>query len=257
MTTMASQSLTGPAQPATGWLRCVFLATSGMAGVFAGVGYSAFLMAWLAGSRLNMADSFVSELEVAGQPAAGVFRLADVVSALLIVVFAVGFSVWWRPGLLGMLGSFCVLGVGAAAVADAAEPMPCAPSISASCRLRLDQVPLVTQLHQWHTVSSVAGVLCVVLGMLLLGRAFAATGRAGWGRASWATGLAVAALGGAEIPLTFTQHGVGGVERVQVVLVSAWIAGMGWHLYRCATAAGVPSITILLANSGGPESGEL
>jgi hypothetical protein len=232
MIAMASRSPTGAAHPVKGGLKDVFLATGGMAGVLAGVGYSAFLIAWLAGSRLNMADSFVSELEVPGQPAAGLFRLADLVSALLIVVLAVGLSVWWWHDLRGMLGSLCVLGIGGAAVADAADPMACAPSTNASCRQRLDQVPIMMQLHQWHTVSSVAGVLCAVLGMLLLGWAFATMGRARWAQASWAAGLAVAALGIAEVPLTFTQHDVGAVERVHVVLVSAWIAAMGWHLYR-------------------------
>jgi hypothetical protein len=192
------------------------------------------------GSRLSAADSFVSELEVAGQPAGGLFRLADVASAVLLVVLAMGLLRWRRPDLPGMLGCLCLAGVGLASAADAADPMPCAPSISASCHHQLDQVPIMAQLHQWHTVSSVAGVLFALLGMLLLGGA----GRAGawphWGLVSRAMGLVVAILGTIEIPLTFTGRGVGAIERVQVAVVSVWIAGLGWQLYRFARTADPP-----------------
>jgi len=209
----------------------------GWAGIAAAAGYSSFVIGPLAGSRLNAANSYVSELEVAGQPASGLFRVVDAASGLLLVLLALGLLRWWRPDLLGVLGCLCLAGAGLASFADGADPMSCAPSISASCHHRLDQIPITAQLHQGHTLSSVAGVLCVILSMLLLGGSWRAGAWPQWVVVSRMMGLAVAILAIVEVPLTFTGRGVGAIERIHVVVVSAWIASVGWQLYRCARTA--------------------
>jgi hypothetical protein len=204
-----------------------------VAGLAAGACYSSFLAAPPLGSRLSMADSYVSELEAPGQPARTLFRLTDLVAALLILVLAVALFNRVRPEGRSSLGCLFLAGVGLSSLADGLDPMPCAPSISEACRRRLDEVPIITQLHQRHTLFGVVGVCAAVLAMLLLG----SSGRVRrWqprlGRESRVGGLVLAALVCAEVPLAVRGHGIGAVERLHVLLISAWIVGLGWQLFR-------------------------
>jgi hypothetical membrane protein len=198
--------------------------------------YSSFLAAAPLGSRLSMTDSYVSELGVPGQPASAFFRMTDFVAALLIVVLAAALLVRLRPEVRGTLGCLFLAGVGVASAFDALSPMPCTPSTSQTCRQRVDQVAIIVQLHQGHTLSSVLGVFAAQMAMLLLG--ISRRVRRWWpwlGRASLAGGLLLVALGVSEVPLS-VGHGVGAVERFHVLLISAWIALVGWQLALGRTA---------------------
>jgi hypothetical membrane protein len=194
-----------------------------------------------------MADSYVSELEAPGQPAGTFFRLTDLVGGLLIVVLAVALFQRLRPEARGTLGCLFLAAVGLSSLGDALDPMPCAPSTSEACRRHLDEVPILTQLHQHHTLIGVAGVCAAVMAMLLLG----GSGRLGrWqprlGRESRVGGLVLTALVCAEAPLAIIGHGVGAVERLHVVLISTWIAVLGWHLFR------LPRATVTQAAESAP-----
>jgi hypothetical protein len=203
-----------------------------MAGAVAGACYSSFLVARPLGSRLSMVNSYVSELEAPGQPARTFFRLTDLVAALFIVVLAVALLRRLVPELRGTAGCLFLAGVGLAAAADAIEPMPCAPSTNELCHQQVDEVAIIAQLHQGHTVSSVLGVGAAMLAMLLLGVSPRVRQRWPWlGRASLAGGLLLVVLGLSEVPLILGR-GVGAVERLHVLLISAWLTGLGWQLSR-------------------------
>src|SRR4051812_25436642 len=71
------------------------LAVGGAAGIAGAILYSSFLLAGLVGSRLDPTTAFISELAVPGQPASGLFRLADTLAGALIVGF--GAALLHRP----------------------------------------------------------------------------------------------------------------------------------------------------------------
>jgi hypothetical protein len=202
----------------------------------AGACYSSFLLAWPLGSRLSVTGSYVSELEAPGQPASTFFRLTDLVGGLFIVVLAVALLVRLWPEVRGAAGSLFLAGVGLAAAADGLDPMPCTPSTSAVCRRDVDQISIVAQLHQWHTLSSILGACAAMTAMLLLGISRRVRRWRPWlGRASLAGGLLLVVLGVSEVPMT-VGYGVGAVERLHVGLISAWIITLGWQLFRSPRA---------------------
>jgi hypothetical membrane protein len=204
-----------------------------VAGLAGAALYSAFLVAGWAGSHLSPTDSFVSELEVRGQPANGFFRLTDLVSGLLIVVFAVALRYRLPNDAAATLGCACLAVLGVAGVCDACYPLPCAPSTDWSCQRHLDDVSVLAQLHQRHTLSSTVGVLAAIAAMLLLARARGIM--VGWPRLAEASRLGavlLAALACLEVPLTYLGHGAGAAERVHVLLISTWISAMASHPTR-------------------------
>jgi Protein of unknown function (DUF998) len=217
----------------------------GVAGLTGGVLYGSFPVAGLMGSRLSPADSFVSELEVPGQPGSALLRLTGAVCGLLVAVFAM--ALWYRlprdrPATLGcvFLAVFGLCGV-----ADARYPMPCTPSTDRSCQRSIDQLSVLVQLHRPHVLSGALGVFAVVMAMLLLSRA---RGIRAWSprlaRACLLSALVLSVLGLLELPLIYAGHGVGAAERVHVLLISAWIAAPAGYLARdgliAAPRAGVP-----------------
>jgi hypothetical protein len=195
--------------------------------------YSSFLAAVPLGSRLSPADSYVSELEVPGQPASAFFRLTDLVAALCIAVLAVAVGVRLRPAARATVGCVFLAGAGLASLGDALAPLPCTPSTSQDCRHYVNKVDVLAQLHQQHTVSSIVGLVAVVTAMLLLG----GSGRLRrWAprlaRSSRTVGAAVAVLACCEVPLAYLGHGVGAAERLHVLLISAWLAALSRQLFR-------------------------
>lgn len=207
-----------------------------IAGMVAAACYSSFLVAWPLGSRLSVTGSYVSELEAPGQPASGFFRLTDLVGGLFIVVLAVALVVRLWPEVRGTTGGLFLAVVGLAAAADGLDPMPCTPSTSQTCHRQIDQVAIIVQLHQWHTVSSILGACSAMTAMLLLGVSRQVRRWRPWlGRASLAGGLLLVMLGLSEVPMT-VGHGVGAVERLHVALISAWITALGWQLFRSPRA---------------------
>jgi hypothetical protein len=225
-----------PLERGTGHLtpRRLVVAGYAIAGTVAGACYSSFVAARPLGSRLSMTDSYVSELEVPGQPASAFFRLTDLAGALLIIVIAVALLVQLWPEVRAAAGCLFLAGVGLASVADALDPMPCTPSTSLPCRQSLDQVPIIAQLHQGHTLSSVVGVCAAVLAMLLLGVSRRVRRwRPRLAGASLVCGVLLLTLGLSEVRMT-ASDGVGSVERLHVLLISAWIIALSWHPLRSA-----------------------
>jgi hypothetical membrane protein len=193
----------------------------------AALAYSSFLLAGPLGSRLDPRSSYVSELGVPTQPASWFFRSSDVVAGALMVVLALALRGSlpgdWRRGV-----GVTALGLaGASSVFDGWNPIECAPSIDRACRLREDAMGLLGQLREPHTVSSVTGVVAAIASMAALGHLLASVrthrrlGRCGLAAAVLATGLALA-----ELPLTTAEPGVGLLERLFVLCVSAWIAAL-------------------------------
>lgn len=198
--------------------------------------YSSFLLAGLAGSHVSASRSLVSELEAAGQPYAAAFRLSDVVSGIAIVLVAlvlpgrVGWTGYGRTGY-GRAGCACLGLLGLTSISDGLTRMPCAPSISAACRARLESgAGVIGEIADPHALSGAVGFAAAVLAMLFVGVAL----RPRWKRAggwSIAVGLTVAGIGLVDLPLILLDSAVGVAERARVVLTSCWLVGLGVVLF--------------------------
>jgi len=213
-------------------------AVGGVAGLAGAALYDAFLAAGWVGSRLNPLNSFVSELEVPGQPASGLFRAADLASGLLIIAFALALYHRLPHNQATTFGCTLTAVLGAASVADARYPMPCAPSTDPSCQRHLDDVSLLAQLHQRHTLSSTVGVFAAIAAMWLLAHTSGINRPAPRLARACRRGAAVlAGLACLEVPLTYLGRGAGAAERLHVLLISTWIAALAIRLIH-ATLTG-------------------
>jgi Protein of unknown function (DUF998) len=222
-------------------LRSLAYLAGGGAGLLAAVLYDAFLAAGPVGSRLSPVDSFVSELEVPGQPGSNLFRLVDVVCGAAVVTFAL--ALWYRLSRTrtATLGCAFLAASGMCGVLDARYPMPCTPSTDPACRQVVDRVSVVTLLHQPHAATGSLAVFTGIVAMLLLGLA---PGVRAWSarlaRASLASGILLSALGLLEVALIRAGHGVGAAERIDLLVLSAWLAILAAHLLRDGRLDAVP-----------------
>jgi hypothetical protein len=198
-----------------------------VAGVVAALLYSSFVVASLFGSRLSPVDSLASELEVPGQPGSGPLRVLDAVCGVLIVVVAVALRYRLPRDRVGTAGCLFLGAFGVCVVLEARYPMVCTPSADRSCRRRIEQVPLLDQLHQAHAVFGSLAIFAVVMALLLLS---ASRGMRAWSprlaRACLVVCLLVSVLGVLEVVLIYVGHGVGVVERVYLLLISMWLAAV-------------------------------
>jgi hypothetical membrane protein len=219
-----------------------------VAGLVAALAYSSFLLAGPLGSTLDPTTSYVSELGARTQPASVFFRAVDMVAGGLIVVLAAalrsGLARDWRRDT----GTAGLVLAGAASVIDGWKPMDCTPSIDQACRLREDAMGLLGQLREPHTVSSVTGVVAAIASMAALGSLLGSDRRRRrLGLFGQVAAFVTAGLSLAELPLTTADPGVGLIERIVVLCVSAWIAALGLVLlprrrHRPASSAALAGV---------------
>lgn len=227
---------TDPGRSSSRARRRLLIRTAGIAGLAAAVLSNDFLLAGPLGSRLNAADSLVSELAVVGQPTSGPLRLADLACGLLVVVLAAGLILHLphQPSTLAV--GLLLAASGVASMTELAFPMPCTPSTGLACRHAVAAVSPATLVHQAHAASSAVTMTTLVLAMLGLSRLPAVRRPWRWpARASAACGVVVIGLNLAELPLLASGgHGVGVVERLLQVVSSVWLAGVSLYLLRDA-----------------------
>ena len=195
-----------------------------LSGVLAAIANCAFLVRSVSGSRLDPANSLISELEVPGQPSSAFFRKASLLSGLLVVALAAGLLRRIPPGRLGVAGCWALGIYGVAGAIDALIPMDCAPSASVTC-LRAEEEGPMSWPYQAHTWFDAAGTVALLASLWLLGRHLADDHRWRVASVSGRTGFVV--LGALSLVLTgmsvWYLPGVGLVQRLEVLAVSSWL----------------------------------
>lgn len=200
------------------------VALTALVGVLA---YCDFPVEWLVNSQLSPLRSYVSELAVAGQPARSFFRVSDVVAGVGLIAVA-NLLMRWPPTTQASVAHLCAMVAGISSMADGLWPMPCAPSIDMSCRAKEEAIH-TTQVVQPHTASSLIGFTALVCAIGLYGAVL--TRHPGYGRLG-AAGLSAAAaaalLGGVDVAMCLTSSTAwaGLVERLQIGVISAWLAAL-------------------------------
>jgi hypothetical protein len=221
-----------------------------MCGAAGSLCYSSFLFAPLMGSRLNPVNSFVSELELVGQPANAFFRATSIAAGLLITGFALGLARRVSATQAARLGCLCLAAVGLASIADGLRPMVCDLSTDPTCSGRFSVAGVVAELRQPHTLSSVLGIVAAIGAMLLIGAHLRRHDpRSRLGPISQAAGSVLTLLAGLETPLAFGGHGAGLLQRVHVLVIAGWLAGLSW---RCWTAGLIADGLARRARASGP-----
>ena len=223
-------------------------------GLLAALTNCAFVFRPLSSSALSPVDSFISELEVPGQPDSAFFRYASLLSGLLAAVLAIGLLVWAPRTRAGAIGCWALVVFGVTGVVDALVPMDCAPSASAIC-LRAEESGPASWPFQAHSWFDVAGSAALLVSLWFLARGLRSSPR--WRRSSETGRIGFAVLTALSVLLTVMSAwylpGTGLVQRLVVLLTSVWLVVLSVDLLdsarrgapevRDAPAAGWPEPT--------------
>ncbi|MER7914649.1 DUF998 domain-containing protein [Streptomyces sp. NPDC096068] len=208
--------------------------------------YTAWVLEVLVRTGLDPVRTYVSELAAADQPLGGLFRATDLTAGLLVLAGALtGLAGTWgkRPGdrTAGRdpwaVGGWIALAVfGAATVADSRLPLSCAPTVDPVCAAR-ETAGLVPATHAAHAVSStlaMTGALAALVALTVAARRrdrrgpLARTGPALVALEFAATAWTLAAVAAFEAGKGVWALGAG--QRLQVLLVAAWLAVLAYSL---------------------------
>ena len=137
---------------------------------------------WLLWKPLNgngkILNGYLSELSASDQPHGLVFRVGDLITA--IIVLAMGIRALWlwrrrnaladqghrpRSGRWWAVASAALLIFGAATFFDAFLAMDCSPTLSASCKV-LEETGKLSAAHYAHTFTSVGAQAGIVASMI-------------------------------------------------------------------------------------------
>lgn len=191
-------------------------------GLFAGPTYASFVLSRIMRSPLSQSRAFISEMEIAGQPHALIYRGSDVVGGLMIALlgFVLPRASRCRAARVGT-AAFAVAGL--ASVLDGVDPMRCAPSLSLVCRGSDRSLHgLLGQWEELHSVSAVLGVLAFIMAMAATAVALRAVApRAALLSASGAAVVSI--LNILELIVMVRDGAVGVPERASVSVISLWL----------------------------------
>lgn len=196
----------------------------------AALSYSSFLLSPLTSAGMMTGRGFVSELEASGTAYAWLYRSLDVVAGLSIIVLV--FLLWRSVGdrrrarvamiLLGL--------VGLSSIVDGITSMRCNPTLDRVCAAGEGTVSgLFGQLTSVHTDTGLigfagAGAAAILLGAVLMEE------RVRGSVAQLSAGVAIAVCGLVDLLLLLAHRDLGAVERIRILITSAWFLLLGHFL---------------------------
>jgi hypothetical membrane protein len=198
-------------------------------GAYAGIA-GAFLITcgWIVGGLVQGAGYSWSSQEISDLGAltarhAWVWNLADSLSGLLILIFAVGLFPIVRSSRAGRFGAVLIGVVGAGSVIDGIFREDCPLSTSDACQ-RLQDGPGLSWHHQAHDIESVVVVLAMLAAPFVLAKAFHRTEELrGLRPYTLATG-AVLVVATVLYVFLYGDAGAGIAQRLVALVFMAWIA---------------------------------
>jgi hypothetical membrane protein len=198
-------------------------------GAYAGIaGALLITCGWIVGGLVQGAgyswlSQEISDLGALTARHAWVWNLADSLSGVLILIFAVGLFPIVRASRAGRIGTVLIGVVGAGSVIDGIFREDCPLSTSAACQ-RLQDGPGLSWHHQAHDIESVAVVLAILAAPFVLAKAFRRTEELrGLRTYTLATGAALVAATVVYVFL-YGDAGAGIAQRAAVLVFMAWIA---------------------------------
>lgn len=195
--------------------------------VLGGMGYADWVLQLVLPVRADLATSFISELSAAGQPYAEVFRVSDLVAAIM---FGLGAALAWALARSDARVWAPLVLLAACAVFETAAPLSASYTFGA-------ELPEPGTGSWWAKVTEPHGVasfvetvsfLVALLTCTLALRRLDAAIR--WRRALLTVGVVAALCGALDAVLTATlllhgdAVGLGLVQRLSVSLTALWLA---------------------------------
>ncbi len=206
-----------------------------VAAFLAAAAYSSFLLERWTHPRFAVNHTFISQLELPGQPWSLLYRGSDVLSGAAMVITAA--AVWTvlraagKSGARVLVATGSFLAAGLSSVADGATTMRCAAGANLPCAVGArSPATLLAALGDPHADSGVIGLVAVAAAAILLGSIMTAQAPV-LGRLAIIAGTAIGGLGLLDIALLAAGGGIGTAERARTLLISAWLAAVGiWLL---------------------------
>jgi hypothetical membrane protein len=200
-------------------------------GAFAGIGGALVVTCgWIAGGlaqggRYSWLSQEISDLGALTARHAWVWNLADSLSGLLILIFAVGLFPLVRSTRAGRIGAVLIGVVGAGSVIDGLVREDCPLSTSQACQ-RLQDGPGLSWHHQAHDLESLIVGAAMLAAPFVLARAFRQIeALRGLRTYTLATGIALVAVTVAYA-LLYGNQGGGIAQRLLLLVSMAWIAAL-------------------------------
>jgi hypothetical membrane protein len=209
-------------------------------GAFAGIG-GALLMTfgWIAGGLLQGSGYSWSQQEISDLGALTaqhpwVWNLADSLSGLLILIFAVSLFRFMQSNRAGRIGAGLIAVVGVGSFIDGIVREDCPLSTSEACQRLQDEAGLSWH-HQAHDIESVIVVMAMIAAPFFLGRAvWSVDGLANLYRPSLGAGALLAVATVAYLFL-YGNPGAGIAQRLLALAFVAWIAAISIALLKFAS----------------------
>jgi hypothetical membrane protein len=204
-------------------------------GAFAGVGAAVLITCgWIVGGLLqgdgySWSSQEISDLGALTAEHAWVWNLADSLSGVLILIFAVGLFAALRSSRAGRVGATLIGVVGVGSVIDGIAREDCPLSTSAACQ-RLQDGPGLSWHHQVHNIESVIVVVAMLTAPFVIARALRLAGDPrGLRIYTLATGFAQVVVTATYLML-YGDPGGGIAQRLLIVVFMAWIAALSLSL---------------------------
>lgn len=198
-------------------------------GAIAGIsGALLFTCGWIVAGFLqpasySWASQEISDLGALTAHDAWVWNLADSLSGLLILIFAVGIFPLFRASKAGKVGATLLGVIGVGSVIDGLLREDCPLSTSQACQ-RLQDGPGLSWHHEGHNIESVLVFLAILMAPFFIARAVASIEQLqGLRKYTLATGFlqvaAALAYGG-----LYGETGGGIAQRLLVLSFMIWLA---------------------------------
>lgn len=208
-------------------------------GAYAGIaGALLITCGWIIGGLVQGAGYSWSSQEISDLGAltarhAWVWNLADSLSGLLILIFAVGLFPIVRSSRAGRIGAVLIGVVGAGSVIDGIFREDCPLSTSDACQ-RLQDGPGLSWHHQAHDIESVVVVLAMLAAPFVLAKAFRRTEELRGLRSYTLATAAVLVVATVLYVFLYGDAGAGIAQRAAVLVFMAWIAVLSISVLKAA-----------------------
>ncbi len=192
----------------------------GVAGILL---YNNWLLALVLNPHATLAGATTSELVVNGQPSAIVFRIADILAGLLLLLGIGSIVSSAHNQKQKFVLKFAMLVLGLSTIVEVFIPLDCLPALSSLCAQK-ERVGLLSWQHSFHIIESLVVYSLMFLLPLTAVRALRSQPKARrLVNLSWAL-MAIMVLWAVETAIRFTLHGesYGYEQRLFIVAFSIW-----------------------------------
>lgn len=203
-----------------------------------GILYAAWFLQWIVPTNLDAVTSYISELSASDQPHHLVFRSADLVAGILLIVGSIAALATTTRSRWAIAGWVSLTFFGMSTISDSQSPMRCAETANATCaRLgRLDELGFRDDLHTFTSAGEDLFFGLTMVCLMVVAWRIGAPSRlrhvativAGLIVIAWAWTTASAA----RFEIDHINDVLGLAQRTEVTLIGLWLVLVSVALLR-------------------------